>query len=142
VRFDGITTHEELLALVRRTSIDAYKHQDYPLDLLIEKLNPERRASTDALFSTLFLFQNIPIEARFPGFEVTALELGGRPAKFDLTLVVEEEGPGLLCRFEYRRGRFAADSIADFAERYLLILREITAAEAETTAETTAERTA
>jgi acyl transferase domain-containing protein len=125
VRFGGIATHEELLALVRRTCIEAYKYQDYPLDLLVEKLNPERRAATDALFSTLFLFQNIPIEARFPGFEVTALELGGRTPKFDLTLVIEEEAEGLGCRWQYRRELFSAETVADFAERYELILREM-----------------
>lgn len=127
VRLGAVDTAADLLVAVRQACLEAYEHQDYPLDLVIEKLNPERRAANDALFSTLFLFLNLPVQGDAGGFEVEVLPIGPRPAKFDLTLVAREVLDGIDCRWEYRRDRFSADTIADCAERYRMLLEELTA---------------
>src|SRR5206468_4299323 len=50
----GDPTFTEILERVRRTSLDAYEHEAYPFDLLIERLNPVRDADRLPILHVLF----------------------------------------------------------------------------------------
>ncbi len=92
---------------VRKTSLDAYVHEAYPFDLLIERLNPVRDADRLPLVQTLFAVEPA-IEARtvegvtFEGLPDLAIDLavaGGamsRTGKLDLTVSCLEKSGGRL----------------------------------------------
>lgn len=119
---------ESLLDDVTREVAAALEHQQYPLDLLIEKLNPPRRGSRQALFNVVYAFQGFTdIAVRAPaggsgsGLEIAReLAPASHTAKFDLTLfVVDHAGPdqdSIWLSFEYSTGLLRAATARQWIE--------------------------
>jgi len=82
---------ETLAERVREAALGAFEHQDLPFELLVDACQPERDLSRTPLFQALFAFQNAPLELELPGLELERLEIETGIAKFDLTLVVEDD---------------------------------------------------
>ena len=60
VRVTSEQSFRELLAEVRSTTLDAYQHQDIPIERLVEELSPERSLNSTPLFQVMFALQNAP----------------------------------------------------------------------------------
>ena len=121
----------ELLAQVSARTEEAFEHQDYPFDQLIEALNPSRVGNQQPLVNVIYAFQNfqdvtIDIglrEAEPPrsvagddGGAATAPAIAAFPipfdtSKFDLTLFVTDEGECLLLTLEYDTQLFRPETI-------------------------------
>ena len=103
----GDPSFEGVLKLVRKTSLDAYAHQDVPFDMLVQQLNPEREFGRNPLYQVAFALQNVP-SAELPiGTSPARLEsIHTDTAKFDLSLVMTERGGMLDARFEYSADLF------------------------------------
>src|SRR6185369_14672629 len=50
----GDPSFEEVVRRVRQTCLDAYAHQDYPFDELVQRLNPVRQAGRVPVFDAMF----------------------------------------------------------------------------------------
>lgn len=59
--FNGGDTFHSLFAGVKNTILEAYDHQEYPFDLLVEDLNLRKDLSRSPLFDVLVLLQNIEL---------------------------------------------------------------------------------
>ncbi|WP_146738117.1 condensation domain-containing protein, partial [Bacillus tropicus] len=59
----GKKTFKQFLDEVKTASLQAFEHQSYPLEELIEKLPLTRDTSRSPLFSVLFNMQNMEIPA-------------------------------------------------------------------------------
>ena len=121
----------DFLARVRRTVLDAFRHQDYPFDLLVERLKPARDPSRSPIFQVMLSLQQAPrlqtdrLDAFALGHDGARMTLGGldwesmalprRTAAFDLTLVAAPTADGLGLSLEYNRDLFDAGT----AERML-----------------------
>src|SRR5262249_47972953 len=62
VQIQPDATFAALLADVRRTTLDAYHHQDIPFERLVEELSPQRRLNMSPLFQVWFALQNAPTQ--------------------------------------------------------------------------------
>ncbi|HEX9671404.1 MAG TPA: amino acid adenylation domain-containing protein [Thermoanaerobaculia bacterium] len=118
-----------LLEEVRQTALDAYAHQDLPLETLVEALQTERGAGVASLFQVMFLLQNVPRPAReVAGLTLELLgdegvaDLGA--SLFDLCLVVEESGGSFVTSLTYDAHLFTRPT----AERLLLRFEMLLAA--------------
>ena len=86
----GDPTFGELLARVRRATLDAYAHQDVPFDSVVGAVRPERALGHNPLFQTAFNFH----DSAFPDLSIPGLELElevalpNGSAKFDLNVIV------------------------------------------------------
>ena len=120
------------LRQVQSDVLRAIANQDYPFDLLVERLQPERDLSRTPLFQVLFALRN-------QGLEPPAVELGGararglplldnEQARFDLSATARDGGDTLHVEFEYRTGLFDAAMVEGWLDLYLQILAQAAAA--------------
>ena len=124
-RLDGAQSFVQLLQQVRETALEAYRHQDVPFELLVEKLNPARSMSHAPLFQVMFMLQSMA-QPELAGLTLSVLEPDYRVAKFDLTLTAAEQPDGsVVCTWEYDRDLFRAETVAAMAERFEVLLQGI-----------------
>lgn len=129
-----------LLQQVKRTTLEALTHQDYPFTLLVEHVQPERDLSRSPLFQVMFILQKAHLFdeklALFAlGQEGQALELGGltiepyalpqQAAQFDLTLMVAEIEGRLLTTWQYNTDLFVPSAIEQLNRHFQTLLRGI-----------------
>jgi hypothetical protein len=117
-----------LLAEVARDAVDAFAHQDFPFDSVVEAVLPVRDPHRHPLFDTLFAMQHA---------EVARVEFLGRPvelavaptgqAMFDLDMQVYERPDGLTVHWAYHAGLFLPQTVRAFADLYLDLLDAVLA---------------
>jgi non-ribosomal peptide synthetase component F len=131
-----------LVAEVTEIMAEAFAHQDYPFDLLVQKLNPPRSGSRQPLFNVVYAFQgftDVVIGAnpkrRQPLNIVAALPVPIKTSKFDLTLFAVDHAGGasdsIQLTFEYSTSLLRAETV----EKWLTILRQFCEMAAQETAE-------
>ncbi|MHC0068640.1 non-ribosomal peptide synthetase [Nostoc sp. UIC 10890] len=121
-------TFRELLSQVREVTLEAYSHQDFPLEKLIEELQPERDTSRSPLFQVMFVFQNTPSSScELLGLTITPLEVHTGTAKFDLTLYLEETSEGICGGIEYNTDLFESTTITRMVGHFQTLLESIVA---------------
>ena len=123
----GDEDFDQLLDQVISTTENTYEHQDYPLDLLVQKHNPDRESNRQALFNIVYGFQNfgdlnIPIEQTDTSSSDTKTHLqSGIPfdlafetSKFDLTLFAFVQNNSLRLVLEYDTELFKKSSVEGY----------------------------
>jgi amino acid adenylation domain-containing protein/thioester reductase-like protein len=139
--FSGNPTFHELLQRVRRTTLGAFEHQDYPPALLAKRLGIQRDASRPPLFETMFILQKAQeaeVQALSPfalgldgarmsvdGLLLESIALGGEPAQFDLTMMMAETEQGLAAALQYNTDLFDAKTIQRLLGHFHSLLQEI-----------------
>jgi amino acid adenylation domain-containing protein/non-ribosomal peptide synthase protein (TIGR01720 family) len=128
VDLSGEPTFRELLKRVRETALSAYANQDVPFEKLVNALQPNRDLNQQPLFQVMFALQQSAFDKiEWPHLKVTPHSVDTRTAKFDLTLVLEEDASGLSGSLEYRIDLFEADTIARLAGHFQTLLEGIAA---------------
>ena len=109
---DGDPTFRELLQRVRQTALDAYAHQELPLEMLIDKIRPERDLSRSALFQVMLIFQNMPpYRPELRGLKASVQVVRTDTSKFDFTIELREVGETIEGVIEYNTDLFDAGTI-------------------------------
>jgi malonyl CoA-acyl carrier protein transacylase/acyl carrier protein len=122
----GDPTFRELLGRVRRTTLEAYAHQDAPFDKLVEVLNPARDMSRTPLFQVKMVLQNTPLEARaVRGLSVSLFEFHNQTAKFDLLLNLTEGPAGLAGNLEYSTDLYEPATIRRLLANFAALLAAV-----------------
>ncbi|MCC5648468.1 amino acid adenylation domain-containing protein [Nostoc sp. XA013] len=117
---EGNPTFTELLRRVRKVAIDAYTHQDLPLEKLVEVLQPNRDLSYNPLFQVMFVLQN---PATNSIWKTEELETG--TAKFDVLLSMIDSEEGLTGTLEYNTDLFNSDTIARMVGHFQTLLKGV-----------------
>jgi amino acid adenylation domain-containing protein len=127
-KLQGNPTFLELLAQVRETTLGAYDNQDFPLEKLVEELQPERSLSHALLFQTMFVLQNAPMEKlELPELTLDLLELEDLSAQNDLFLSMAETETGLTAELGYNSDLFDRPTIDRLATNFQTLLTSIVA---------------
>jgi amino acid adenylation domain-containing protein len=146
---------EEFLLEVHQAQLEAFEHQGYPFDLLVEKLNPRRHTNYQPLFNVGFAFQNFadvtiqldmgnsdqaPPQPDFKAFEMRSLheETNHFTSIFDLVLFAAMSGGQLELTMEYNSRLFKSETIRAYLEdidRFIRYIAEQTAVTAGTSNE-------
>ncbi|HEX6288267.1 MAG TPA: AMP-binding protein, partial [Herpetosiphonaceae bacterium] len=140
--FGGHPTFQSLLAQVRQTVLGAFAHQDYPLPLLVERLQPDRDPSRHPLFQVVFALQTTQARQdgvgaatlgapgarlRLGSLDLESVALDQQIAQFDLTLFMWDQGDRLSGAVEYNTDLFDAATIARMVGHFQTLLASIAA---------------
>lgn len=129
-------SYRQVLRRVRQTTLKGYEHQDIPFDVLVRELRPERSLSYTPLFQVTFMLRTPTIGAANspgikpgtrPGIDLTVLRPAAQPAKFDLTMIVEDYGSKLNLSVSYNSDLFERVTIENLLGHFDQLLLGIVA---------------
>jgi non-ribosomal peptide synthetase component F len=121
-------TFMDLLEQVKGTTLDAYAHQDAPLEQLVEVLRPQRNPAHSPLFQVALTLQNVPDPTlQAAGVRFETLGQDNTQAKFDLWLNATEDGVEIKAEFEYNTDLFDASTIERLAGHFTRLLDSVAA---------------
>jgi amino acid adenylation domain-containing protein len=122
----GGKTFRAYLSEVKEDLLNAYDNQEYPFEMLVEKVGVKRDVSRNPLFDAMFVLQNMDLTKLEEGcFHATPFTFNNRTAKFDLTLEAIDRGDTLECSFEYCTDLFAEETIRRLAEHFINAVNDI-----------------
>ena len=131
----GDPPFSDLLGRVRRTALEAYRHQDVPFDRLVEELHPQRDLSRNPLFQVIFQVFTTgnsgggdPAPASTDPPPISMVDIDAASTKFDLRLDLAESPDGLAGFVEYSTDLFDRATIDRLIARFDVLLRGIAAA--------------
>jgi amino acid adenylation domain-containing protein/non-ribosomal peptide synthase protein (TIGR01720 family) len=127
--FSGNPTFRELLARVRRMTLEAYAHQDLPFEKLVAALQLERDRSRFPVFQAVLVLQNEPSQAllKLPGLVLSTVENEAQTVKFDLILFVAEGDDGLHGHLDYSTDLFKPETMSRLMAQFETLLRSVVA---------------
>lgn len=122
----GEMTFRELVKQVRKTTLEAYAHQDLPFEKLVEELHPDRNLSNTPLFQVMFNMLNFPNRTiELPGLTVDVLIPPENTSKFDMTMYAEEKEDEIKLELVYNADVFAMERMEEMLSQYQLVLNQI-----------------
>lgn len=123
---DGNPCFRDLLKQIREVTLEAYAHQNVPFEKLVEELRPERNLSYNPLFQVLFALDNAPkSNATLEDIVLNPIEIDSATSKFDLALLLFEEGERLTGAIEYNTDLFDLATIERMRDHLLTLLQGI-----------------
>jgi amino acid adenylation domain-containing protein len=130
-RFNGTDSFHDVLLKVRKVALDAYQHQSYPIDRLIEELDLQRDLSRHPLFDVQVIVQNDDISSKMQirkMGELTVNEL--KPdidgsSKFDLSFIFTETENGIAFSIAYNSDIFSRENILEMTRNFDKVLAEM-----------------
>jgi tyrocidine synthetase-3 len=101
----------EFLGRVKKETLESYEYQDYPFDLLVERLELDRDLSQSPIFNVMLAHNNADIEDDkliIEGLGASDYVHGSEfnMSKFDLTCFMDKRGDALQIFFEYNSDLF------------------------------------
>jgi len=125
VQFNGDNTWAELLEKIKQTATEAYTHQDYPFDKLVEELALQRDRSRNPLFDILVNMPNQALKLDLEGVTVSPFLEESVTSKFDLNFTFSEQPKTLQIRIEYNTDLFKPETIQKIGEELVVLLKAI-----------------
>ncbi|HHJ51964.1 MAG TPA: amino acid adenylation domain-containing protein, partial [Caldithrix abyssi] len=121
-------TFNEFVNRVRGTVLDALSNSVVPIEILINRLFPNRDKSDNPLTQVLFDFQTAPLQKmNFAGLEIESLELETGSIKFDLVLSISLSENEIHGIFGYKTDLFRKETVERFIDWYRNLLSEVLA---------------
>src|SRR5258708_9882714 len=120
----GGDSYLEVLERVRAITVEAYAHQGYPFDALVEALPLQRDMSRNALFDVMLVLQHAE-SLQGGGWQnlgdMKVSEYKGRPgvvSKFDLLFNVVDRGEELALSIEYNSDLYKEGTIRRLSDHF------------------------
>src|SRR5579862_2324671 len=115
---------DELLGRVRKTTGEAFAHQELPFERLVEALNPRRDPSYTPIFQVLIAHDVAAPPISFGGVALEPMRLRAWPwARFDLAMGTHERSDGSIeVVVEYATELFDATTVERLIGHYAVLL--------------------
>src|SRR5258708_10311490 len=129
-RFDGQDNFKELLENIKQFTIQAYEHERYPFDELVDELKLRRDMSRNPLFDvslSLLNAEDIKANSQTPGqLEIHKYEDAARiTSRFDLLFIFLHEDDTLRVRIEFNSDIYGQATMERLADHLLQISEAI-----------------
>jgi amino acid adenylation domain-containing protein len=107
----------EIFQNVKQTTLDAFTHQQYPFDRLVEELNQNRQTSRSAIFDILLVLQNTGEKGTGAPVSIDQIddivEIKTGTCIYDIKFEFQEVGDYIKLLVEHNSDVFAPQMIAD-----------------------------
>jgi acyl transferase domain-containing protein len=118
----------ELLERVGVTVADAFEHQTYPFDQLVEDLGVTVDPGRTPLFDIMLnLMPSQALELRLGDLELSGFEVSNETTLFDLNIMITDGAAGIAMEFAYNKALYDATRIERLAAGYVQLLQHISA---------------
>ncbi|MBL6449163.1 amino acid adenylation domain-containing protein [Fulvivirga sp. 29W222] len=126
-KFSGEENFMQLLNRVRENTLNAYEHQVYPFDNLVDDLDLEKDLSRHPLFDVMVVLQNIDIniDKNLPdmgGIQIGNYAPGVASNKFDLVFNFSEQDDQFKVNITFDLDLFTETRIKNLFEHYIALL--------------------
>ena len=123
----GNPVFKDLLSQVKRTTLEAYTHQDVPFEKIVERVEKSRDMSRSPLFQVMFILQNLSkgessVSGGLREVSLSGVAFSQDTSKFDLTFAAEETSEGLVLGAEYCTDLFSAERVRRMIGHYEQLL--------------------
>ncbi|WP_455353899.1 amino acid adenylation domain-containing protein [Streptomyces sp. SYSU K217416] len=123
IRTGGDPGFAELVRATRRTTLQAYAHQELPFDLIVDTLGLPRDPSRPPLTSVMFLLDETPDTApALAGLGTEPIDFSSRATKYDLMISVHDTGTAVRALVEYPTDLFDASTVDRLLGHFLTTL--------------------
>ncbi|HBW33410.1 amino acid adenylation domain-containing protein [Anabaena sp. FACHB-709] len=117
-----------LLQHLRQTTLEAYIHQDFPVEQLLPTLQSTRDLSYSPWYQVIFNLLNVPMSnLELTGLNIESLPIEKNTALFDLSLLMWETTAGLSGIFEYNSDLFNERTIEQLIQDFQVLLQKLLA---------------
>jgi len=124
----GDPTFSEVLRRVRQVTLDAYRHQELPVEEILRALNLPRSSDRTPLFRTMFLLQRAPSKRlALDGLSARSIDADPGIARSDLLLELIDVDGLLGGWIEYSTDLFEAATVTRMAAHFRTLLESIVA---------------
>ena len=115
----------KLVGRVQETALEAHEHQEVPFEHVVAAVQRERDPARPPVVQVMFVLHNTPrYEAACPGLSLSASEITGTSAKFDLILAVQEEEDAFRLRMEYCTALYRRETAEQVLAQYEALLED------------------
>ena len=127
-RFDTDPTFEQLLAQIKRTTLEAYDHQDLPFERLVDELQIQRLPDRSPIYQLLYVHQ----ESALPKMAMTDLAIDLLPvhaggAQFELSVYFTTMQNRAFLRLEYNTDVFERATVERYGDWLVQLCDELLA---------------
>ncbi|WP_254635230.1 condensation domain-containing protein, partial [Paenibacillus sp. GbtcB18] len=114
---------KQLLAKIKKISLEAFDHQDVPFEKIVEALQMERNTSYQPIVQVQFALQNTPkTKVNVDALVFEMEELDTKTSKFDLSLTMQYNQKGLLADLQYATDLFNRETIERMGTHFITII--------------------
>lgn len=119
----------EFLQSVKDNFLESYRHQDYPYEQLLQKLDHEFEPGRIPLFDTMMVLQNVDLSqtSLTRDIQLGATDMIRKSAKFDVTIEFYETPDGLFMNADYCTALFKHSTVERLAGDLRKVFEVITA---------------
>ncbi len=129
-RINPAQTFKHVLAEIKKEASACYEHQDFPFNLLMEKLEPDRDVSKAPLFNVFMVVNNAEFEhGRLTMDRMSISDYPHRTdyhtSKFDLSFLMSEKEDGIFVGIEYNCDLFEYDTVERMAANFQTLVARV-----------------
>ena len=126
-KIDAESSFSKYIQEIKMMCLNAFENQEYPLELINDKIQVQREDGKRRLFDTMFIFQNNGYpEFKLDGIDAKYYIPKPNVSKFDISLeLIPNNEKSLDMRVEYCTDLFDKEYVRSFGEHYLKILQEV-----------------
>jgi amino acid adenylation domain-containing protein len=120
----------EQLKIIKKEAVDCYRNQDYPFDILVDQLEPDRDLSQSPLFNVMLAYNNTEtrdLKMTWEGVTISDYTHGNEfnMSKFDLTFFMDEMAHQVYIRLEYNSDLFERPTIERMSRNFMTLVDHI-----------------
>lgn len=125
---DGNKTFLSLVNEVKERTLQAFAHEDYPLDLFEAKVASVKTGKRRPLFDVMFNYLNFDDqELSIPGLSISSYPIDAGLSRYDLVVESKPVNKELHFQWSYSTDLFKPETVRSMTEHYLALLAQLTA---------------